>query len=104
MRGSDKDKERKRFYLLPGMGGRLKGFSLDDGAMRHVEAMIQSMTPEERARPHVIDGSRRRRIARGSGTTVQEVNRLLKEFDSVQKMVKLAGKAGRGRRLAAPFQ
>jgi signal recognition particle subunit SRP54 len=90
--------------MLPGVGNRLKGFSLDDGALRHVEAMIRSMTPGERARPQLIDGSRRRRIARGSGTTVQEVNRLLKEFESVQKMVKLAGKAGRGRRLAAPFQ
>lgn len=90
--------------MLPGMGSRLKGLSFDEGAMSHVEAMIRSMTPDERARPQIIDGSRRRRIARGSGTTVQEVNRLLKEFGSVQKMVKMAGRAGRGRRFAAPFQ
>jgi len=89
--------------MLPGVGSKLKGMNFDDSAMKHIEAIIRSMTPDERNRPALIDGSRRRRIAAGSGTTVQEVNRLLKEFETVQKMVKMVGKAGRGKRFAAPF-
>ena len=70
--------------------------------MKRVEAIIYSMTPEERARPHLMDGSRRKRIAKGSGTTVQEVNALLKQFEEMKKMMKMVGnlqKRKKGRRL-----
>ncbi len=85
--------------LIPGLGARLAGqIGVDDAALRRTEAIILSMTPEERRRPEIIDGSRRRRIARGSGTSVQEVNRLLREF---AQMRRLFGKAkGKRRRLA----
>jgi signal recognition particle subunit SRP54 len=92
--------------MLPGVGTKMKGLSFDDSALKRIEAIIQSMTRVERNRPSVIDGSRRRRIAAGSGTSVQEVNRLLKEFEQMQKMVKMfgkMGKAGKGRRPAFPF-
>ncbi len=71
---------------------------LDERQFARMEAIILSMTREERARPAIINGSRRKRIARGSGTTVQEVNRLLREFESMQKMVKRMGGARMGRR------
>ena len=74
--------------MLPGAGNALKGLKVDDSAMGQVEAIIQSMTPEERMKPNVIDGSRRRRIAAGSGNTVVDVNRLLKQFNMMQKMIK----------------
>ena len=74
--------------MLPGVGGALKGLQIDDSAMKRVESMIQSMTPEERLKPQIIDGSRRRRIAAGSGNTVVDVNRLLKQFSMMQKMIK----------------
>jgi signal recognition particle subunit SRP54 len=73
--------------MIPGMN-KLKGLQVDDRALVPVRAMIQSMTPAERARPRLIDGSRRRRIARGSGTSVQQVNRLLQQFGQVQKLMK----------------
>ena len=63
--------------------------------LARVEAIISSMTQEERRNPAVIDGSRRRRIARGSGTTVQDINRLLKQFDAMKKMAKQFGKLGK---------
>ena len=75
--------------MLPGMGSMpLKGLDVDDGSLVRVEAMIQSMTPQERQRPEIINGSRRKRIAMGSGSSVQDVNRLLKQFAGMQKMVK----------------
>ncbi|HLB77424.1 MAG TPA: signal recognition particle protein, partial [Candidatus Dormibacteraeota bacterium] len=83
--------------MLPG-GGRLKelgGALPSDGQLRQMEAIILSMTPPERERPDIIDGSRRRRIARGSGTDVSQVNRLLKGFAQMQQLVKQMGK-GRG--------
>lgn len=79
--------------MIPGLGGRaLKGLPIDDDALIRVEAMIKSMTREERRRPEIIDGSRRRRVAAGSGTTVQDVNRLLKQFSMMKKMMKQFGK------------
>ncbi|KPL02876.1 MAG: signal recognition particle [candidate division Zixibacteria bacterium SM1_73] len=79
--------------MIPGMGGNvMKGLRIDDGAMVRVEAMINSMTKEERLKPHIIDGSRRKRIAKGSGTSVQDVNKLLKQFFMMQKMIKNLGK------------
>jgi signal recognition particle subunit SRP54 len=77
--------------LIPGMGKAmkdLKGANIDDGELDRLEAIILSMTPEERAKPHLIDGSRRKRIARGSGTTVQHVNQLTKQFDQMRKMLR----------------
>ncbi|MCJ7578552.1 MAG: signal recognition particle protein [candidate division Zixibacteria bacterium] len=79
--------------MIPGLGGKaMKGLSIDEKAMLRVEAMINSMTKEERLKPHLIDGSRRKRIAKGSGTTVQDVNKLLKQFFMMQKMIKNIGK------------
>jgi signal recognition particle subunit SRP54 len=68
-----------------------------DGQMRRIEAIINSMTPEERHHPEVLGGSRKRRVARGSGTTVQEVNQLLAQFKQMQRMMKqLSSQKGRG--------
>jgi signal recognition particle subunit SRP54 len=79
--------------MIPGLGGKvMKGLSIDEKAMVRVEAMINSMTKEERLKPHFIDGSRRKRIAKGSGTSVQDVNKLLKQFFMMQKMIKGIGK------------
>jgi signal recognition particle subunit SRP54 len=74
--------------MIPGMGKQLKGITVDEKGLGRVEAIINSMTREERNRPAIIDGSRRRRIAVGSGTSVQDVNLLLKQFAGMQKMVK----------------
>ena len=77
----------------------------DEKQISRVEAIISSMTPEERRKQHIINGSRRKRIARGSGTSVEEVNRLLKQFVQMQKMLKTArrdGRAGRRRQEGAP--
>lgn len=81
--------------LLPGMNAKmLKQAKADPKRIRHVEAIILSMTPEERRRPAVLNGSRRSRIARGSGRTVQEVNALLKQFEQMRKMMKGMGRMG----------
>ncbi len=75
--------------MIPGVGKALKDIDIDDDAFKSIEAIIQSMTPNERERPEVLDGSRRKRIAKGSGTDIQEVNRLIKQFDETRKMMKL---------------
>jgi signal recognition particle subunit SRP54 len=75
--------------MIPGMGKVLKDVDIEDDAFKHVEAIIYSMTKEERADAALIDGSRRKRIAQGSGTSVQEVNRLLKQFADTRKMMKM---------------
>src|SRR5207247_6061315 len=83
--------------MLPGFGNikALADSKPDEKQMSRVEAIISSMTPDERRKQHIINGSRRKRIARGSGTTVEEVNRLLKQFVQMQKMLKqLGGMAG----------
>jgi signal recognition particle subunit SRP54 len=81
--------------MLPGAGSLLRGVDVDDRDLKRVEAIIQSMTPEERRNPKIIGGSRKRRIASGSGTSPQEVNRLLKQHTEAQKMMKtLAGGKG----------
>jgi signal recognition particle subunit SRP54 len=74
--------------MIPGMGKALKNLDMDDDAFRGIEAIIHSMTPEERANPAVLNGSRRKRIALGSGTSIQEVNRLVKQFDETRRMMK----------------
>ena len=74
--------------LIPGVSGALKGISFEDKALTRIEAIINSMTEQERLKPQIIDGSRKRRIVQGSGTDLQEVNRLLKQFYMMQKMIK----------------
>lgn len=74
--------------LIPGAGGALRGISVDDKSLTRIEAIINSMTEEERSKPQILDGSRRKRIAQGSGTDIQEVNRLIKQFAMMQKMVR----------------
>ena len=75
--------------MIPGMGKAMKNMDLDDDAFKHIEAIIYSMTPDERENPALINGSRRKRIANGSGTNIQEVNRLLKQFSETRKMMKM---------------
>ncbi len=92
--------------MIPGMGGQaMKNVQVDDRALVRIEAVINSMTLEERARPQIINGSRRKRIARGSGTSVQDVNRFLKQFAAMQKMMKQMKKRGfrGGRGMGLPF-
>ncbi|MBM3326507.1 MAG: signal recognition particle protein [Calditrichaeota bacterium] len=80
--------------MIPGMKGAMKGIKIDEREMKVVVAIIDSMTPQERRSPRIIDGSRRKRIARGSGTSVQQINRLLNQFEQMQKMMKRFGKRG----------
>lgn len=89
--------------MIPGVGKAMRGLKVDEGAFARTEAIIHSMTKEERAKPHIINGSRRRRIARGSGTRVHEVNQLIKQFSMMQKMIKNVGKMGRFSRGLLPF-
>jgi signal recognition particle subunit SRP54 len=74
--------------MIPGVGKALKNLDMDDNAFKGIEAIIFSMTPAERENPDVINGSRRKRIAEGSGTNIQEVNRLIKQFDETRKLMK----------------
>ena len=74
--------------MIPGVGKQIKDLDIDDNAFKSVEAIIYSMTPYERSHPDAINGSRRQRIAKGSGTNIQEVNRLLKQFEQTSKMMK----------------
>jgi signal recognition particle subunit SRP54 len=74
--------------MIPGMGKAMKDMDIDDDAFKSIEAIIHSMTPEERDTPALLNGSRRKRIAMGSGTTIQEVNRLIKQFGETSKMMK----------------
>jgi signal recognition particle subunit SRP54 len=78
--------------MVPGLGKQLQGLDVDERELARVEAIVLSMTPRERGLPHIIDGSRRQRIARGSGTTVQEVSRLLNARKEMQKLMKQIGK------------
>jgi len=90
--------------MVPGMSRAMPaGASVDPKQMSRVEAIICSMTPEERARPQLIDGSRRKRIARGSGTQVQDVNQLLRQFEQMKKMMKTMGRMQKLKRRQLPF-
>ena len=82
--------------MIPGAGKMLKDVDIDDDAFKGIEAIIHSMTVEERTKPQIINGSRKKRIARGSGTTVTEVNQLLKQFDQMSKMMKMM-QGGKGK-------
>lgn len=84
--------------MIPGMGKAMKGMDIDDDSFKPIEAMIKSMTPKERGAPDIINGSRRKRIATGSGTSIQQVNNLLKQFGDMRKMMKTMNKMGGGKR------
>lgn len=83
--------------MIPGVGSAIKNADIDDKQLVKVESIIQSMTKEERSNPNILNGSRRKRIARGSGNTIQDVNRLIKQFNEMQKMIKMINKQGGGR-------
>jgi signal recognition particle subunit SRP54 len=76
--------------MIPGVGKAIKNLDIDDNAFKSIEAIIHSMTPAERDNPGILNGSRRKRIASGSGTNIQEVNRLIKQFDETRRMMKMA--------------
>ncbi|MEN2282340.1 signal recognition particle protein [Algoriphagus sp. SE2] len=80
--------------MIPGMGKAMKGLDIDDDSFKPIEAIIKSMTPQERQQPDLIDGSRRKRIANGSGRTITEVNNLMKQFSDMRKMMKQMNKMG----------
>ena len=80
--------------MIPGVGKAIKDIDIDDDAFKSIEAIIQSMTPKERQNPEILNTSRRQRIARGSGTNLQEVNRLIKQFDQMRKMMKMMTNGG----------
>jgi signal recognition particle subunit SRP54 len=82
--------------MIPGMGKAMKNLDIDDDAFKGIEAIINSMTPEERSNPAILNGTRRKRIAEGSGTTVPDVNKLVKQFDETRKMMKMMT-SGKGR-------
>jgi signal recognition particle subunit SRP54 len=88
--------------MIPG-GNKLAGMQADEKQMARTEAIIKSMTPGERRNPSIIGGSRKKRIARGSGTQVQDVNRLLSQFEQMTKLVKTMAKRGKGGMMKLPF-
>ena len=90
--------------MIPGVGKALKNIDIDDNAFKKIEAMIYSMTPKERMNPAIINGSRRQRIAKGSGTSQQDVNRLIKQFDDTRKMMRMITTAKPGSRPTLPFR
>ncbi len=93
--------------MIPGVNtSALKDAQIDENAMKHLEAIILSMTEKEREKPDIINGSRRKRIAAGSGRTVEEVNRLLKQYEQMNKMFKQFGRAGKGgkKKMKIPFK
>lgn len=75
--------------MIPGVGKAIKDVEIDDNAFKGIEAIINSMTPKERSNPEILNGSRRQRIAKGSGTNIQEVNKLIKQFEQIRKMMKM---------------
>ena len=86
--------------MIPGVGKAMKDIDIDDDSLKPIEAIIKSMTPTERTNPEVLNGTRKQRIAKGSGTSVQEVNQLLKQFEQMRKMMKMMNKSGGKRALA----
>ena len=77
--------------MLPGVGSKIKDLDIDDNAFKGIEAIIGSMTPKERVQPEILNGSRRQRISKGSGQSIQEVNKLLKQFEDTRKMMRMMG-------------
>jgi len=85
--------------MIPGVGKMMKDIDVDENAFKGIEAIIQSMTPNERTNPAILNGSRRQRIANGSGSTVQEVNKLIKQFDDTRKMMRMITTAKGNKRM-----
>lgn len=85
--------------MLPGMGKAMKDVDINDDAFKHIEAIIYAMTPNEREKPEIINGARKNRIAKGSGTSIQEVNKLMKQFDDTRKMMKMMSNPAKMRQL-----
>ena len=83
--------------MIPGVGKAIKDIDIDDNAFKSIEAIINSMTPKERTNPEILNGSRRQRIAKGSGTNIQEVDRLLEQFDQTRKMMKMVAGSKMGK-------
>jgi signal recognition particle subunit SRP54 len=75
--------------MIPGVGKAMKDVDIKDDAFKHIEAIIQSMTPAEREKPELINGNRRARIAKGSGQSIQEINKLMKQFEETRKMMRM---------------
>ncbi len=90
--------------MIPGIGKALKNVDIDDNAFKSIEAIIYSMTPSERSNPAILNGSRRQRIAKGSGTTVQDVNKLIKQFDETRKMMRMITSAKPGSKKFPSFK
>ena len=90
--------------MIPGVGKAIKDIDIDDDSFKGIEAIIQSMTTYERQNPETLDGSRKTRIAKGSGTSVTEVNKLIKQFDEMRKMMKMMNNNGGGRPAKMPFR
>lgn len=88
--------------MIPGVSKAMPDMQVDDNAFSHVEAIIYSMTKDERAKPHIINGSRRKRIAKGSGQSIQDVNKLIKQFNMMQKMMKKMSRMEKTGRMAMP--
>ena len=89
--------------MIPGMGKALKGVDIDDDAFKHIEAIIGSMTPKERAQPNLLNMSRKKRIARGAGRDINEVNQMIKQFHQMSKMMKMM-QGGKGRQMMQMMQ
>jgi signal recognition particle subunit SRP54 len=89
--------------MIPGAGKALKNLDIDDDAFKHIEAIIHSMTPDERSNPSKLNAGRKKRIAKGSGTTIQEVNQLLKQFEQMSKMMKMM-QGGGGKKMMQMMQ
>ncbi len=90
--------------MVPGVGKAVKDLDIDDNAFKGIEAIIYSMTPQERSHPEILNSSRRQRIAKGSGTNIQEVNRLLKQFDQTRKMMKMVTSSKMGKAMASKMK
>lgn len=90
--------------MIPGMGKALKDIEIDDTAFKKIEAMIFSMTPEERANPDLLNGSRRSRIAKGSGSDIKDVNQFIKQFEEMKKMMKKMSTMAPGGKMKIPFK
>ena len=88
--------------MIPGVGKMMKDIDIDDNAFKGIEAIIHSMTPTERSNPTLLNGSRRQRLAKGSGTTVQEVNKLIKQFDDTRKMMRMITTSKGNKRMPTP--
>ena len=86
--------------MIPGIGKQIKDMDIDEKQFKKLEAMIQSMTPAERQDPDILNGSRRKRIADGSGSSIQDLNQFIKQFEEMRKMMKMINKMGGGAKAA----